>query len=193
MQTKKKTDMKESRLDKRLSKFLSYVLRHNPHKINLHLDEKGWASIDELITKATQDGYKITRHEIETVVTNNDKQRFVIDHERNLIRANQGHSFSVDLGLEPKKPLTVLFHGTVASALEGIKQKGLQKMNRQHVHLSPDTETAIKVGARRGKPIILKIQAEKMFQDGFVFYLSQNGVWLTDNVPFAYIDFPTGA
>jgi putative RNA 2'-phosphotransferase len=170
------------------SKFLSLILRHKPEVIGLRLDANGWAEIDEIIRLAATQGRSLTRPLLEEVVATSDKQRFVISEDRLKIRANQGHSISVDLELEPQVPPPVLFHGTATHYLESINAQGLTKRSRQHVHLSADETTALKVGQRHGKPIILKIFADKMHKVGYKFYRSANGVWLTDHVPSAFIE-----
>ena len=170
------------------SKFLSLILRHQPEKIGLSLDANGWASIDDLLRLSAAKGKPLTRALIEKVVETNDKQRFVFNEDRSMIRANQGHSVSVDLGLAPVTPPPVLFHGTATRFLDSIEKQGLLKGNRQHVHLSPDEGTAVKVGQRHGKPVVLKIAAGKMQIDGHKFYRSANGVWLVDHVPPAFFE-----
>jgi putative RNA 2'-phosphotransferase len=171
------------------SKFLSLVLRHAPETIKLQLDKNGWADVDELIAQCNQFGKKLDFDLLEEVVETNDKKRFAFNEDLTKIRASQGHSIDVDLGLNPTQPIGFLYHGTVKEFIDSIKKDGLQKMSRQHLHLSKDLETAIKVGSRRGKPIILTIDAPKMAADGFLFYLSENNVWLTENVPAEYIEF----
>jgi putative RNA 2'-phosphotransferase len=177
--------MKHMKNDEQLSKALSYVLRHRPDSIGVTLDKAGWCSIEELLAQLNAHGTKIDRESLVRVVQNDAKSRYSIDGEK--IRANQGHSVQVELGYKAKKPPTVLYHGTVAQFLAAIMKQGLQKMKRHHVHLSADEATANIVGARRGKPIILTVDAAKMDQDGFTFFLSDNGVWLTDEVPAKYI------
>ncbi|TDW46040.1 putative RNA 2'-phosphotransferase [Flavobacterium sp. 270] len=174
---------------KSTSKFLSLVLRHSPETIHLKLDENGWANVEELITKCNQHQKKIDLELLNIVVETNDKKRFTFNEDKTKIRASQGHSIEVELNLKEALPLEFLYHGTVEASIHGIKEKGLQKMSRQHVHLSKDKETAIKVGSRRGKPIILKVEARRMQEAGFKFYLSENEVWLTDEVPAKYIEF----
>jgi putative RNA 2'-phosphotransferase len=174
----------------RTSKFLSLVLRHRPEAIGLSLDEHGWADIDELLEAAKQSGKHLTRELICRVVGESDKKRFAINDDQTRIRASQGHSVDIDLGLQPVQPPEMLYHGTVGRFLASIMQTGLRSGSRQHVHLSPDTETAAKVGQRRGVPVILKIRSGDMYRDGLPFYLSENRVWLTDHVPVEYIEFP---
>ena len=174
---------------KSISKFLSLILRHSPETINIKLDENGWANVNELITKSANNRQSFTFDELQEIVATNDKQRFIFNEDKTLIRANQGHSISIDLALTPQIPPEFLYHGTVSKFIDNIKNDGLLKMNRQHVHLSKDKETAIKVGSRRGVPVILIVRSLKMNEDGFDFYLSENGVWLTDHVPAKYIEF----
>lgn len=173
---------------KKISKFLSYVLRHHPELINLNLDENGWANVDELITRSKRDPHEgISFEELDEIVETNDKKRFIFNEDKTRIRANQGHSIDINLALIPQKPPEFLYHGTAQSNIDSIFEKGIEKRNRQHVHLSQDIETATKVGMRHGKPIILTINTEKMFDDGIEFYLSENNVWLTDFVDIKYI------
>ena len=174
---------------KSVSKFLSLILRHQPEVIGITLDENGWTDVDELIAKMNTNGHRISFDELEEVVETNDKQRFAFSDDYNKIRASQGHSVNISLGLDPQEPPEYLYHGTVAKFLESIRKEGLQRMSRQHLHLSRDRETAMKVGSRRGMPVILNINTGAMYKDGFLFYLSDNGVWLTDHVPAKYINF----
>lgn len=173
--------------NKHSSKFLSYVLRHDPSKINIKLDKNGWVSVDELLEKCKTANVFITREELDDIVATNDKQRFKFSDDGLKIRASQGHSIKIDLNLKSKVPPVELYHGTVEKSLDGIKKNGLRSMSRHHLHLSSDVSTATNVGSRRGKPIILKIDSKAMYADGFKFYISDNGVWLIDEVPFKYI------
>ncbi|WP_395576135.1 RNA 2'-phosphotransferase [Streptomyces sp. BK79] len=172
----------------RVSKYLSKHLRHQPDRIGLTLDEAGWVEIDTLIAAAAAHGFRFTREELDHVVATNDKRRFAI--EGNRIRASQGHSVDVDLGLAPATPPAYLYHGTVARHLDAIRAEGLRPMNRHDVHLSKDRETATRVGARRGRPVVLPVDAGAMHRDGHVFHVSANGVWLTRHVPPRYVRFP---
>lgn len=174
----------------RTSKFLSLVLRHKPQAIGISLDNAGWVAIADLLDAANAAGTKLDFDLLLRVVHENDKQRFTISPDGESIRANQGHSIDVDLGLTPSMPPEVLYHGTVARFLDGIQAKGLLPGNRQHVHLSADRRTAESVGKRRGEPIVLRIDAQRMADDSIPFYLSENGVWLTANVSIEYIEFP---
>jgi len=169
------------------SKFLSLVLRHKPEQIGLRLDKAGWAEIDELVDRAVAAGVEIDRPMIESIATNCPKQRFSISEDRHRIRANQGHSLKVDLGMEERQPPKSLFHGTSTRFHESIKQTGIHPQARQYVHLSSDPETALVVGRRHGKPIVLRIDARTMGLDGYLFFLSENGVWLTEHVPYSYV------
>jgi len=174
----------------KISKFLSLVLRHKPKTIGLSLDQGGWARVDELLSAAKWAGVSLNREVLQQVVEQNDKQRFAFSEDHLMVRANQGHSIPIDLGLEALIPAELLFHGTATRFILSIKQQGLIPKGRRHVHLSPDKLTAVKVGQRHGKPIVLTVQAGQMHKRGFRFYRSANGVWLTDNVPVEYIIFP---
>ncbi|MBD2768872.1 RNA 2'-phosphotransferase [Hymenobacter sp. BT664] len=171
----------------RLSKFLSLHLRHTPEAIGLSLQEGGWVGVDELLAACAAHGVSISRSQLTELVVGNDKRRFAFDAVGTRIRAQQGHSVEVDLQLTPAVPPAVLYHGTAPAALPAIRREGLQKMNRHHVHLSPDEETARRVGARRGKPVILVTDAQALHTAGVVFYESGNGVWLVDQVPPQYL------
>ncbi|MFI2618891.1 RNA 2'-phosphotransferase [Streptomyces sp. NPDC018584] len=172
----------------KVSKYLSRHLRHQPDRIGLALDENGWVEIDALLAAAAAHRFPFTRAELDHVVAVNDKQRFAVDGGR--IRAQQGHSVGVDLGLPPATPPAYLYHGTVAAHLAAIRAEGLRPMNRHAVHLSADRETATRVGARRGRPVVLSVDAGAMHRDGHVFQVSGNGVWLTAAVPPGRLRFP---
>lgn len=174
----------------KISKFLSYVLRHKPDAIGLTLDDQGWANINELINKANQSSEVTTldRSLIQTVVDSNDKKRFVISDDGQRIRASQDHSVTVDLQLKPVEPPEFLYHGTATRFLDSILKEGLKPQQRQYVHLSKDIETAKAVGQRYGKPTILTIKARLMVEQGFKLYLAENGVWLTEEVPVNFIN-----
>ncbi len=174
---------------KTISKFLSLVLRHSPQTIGLQLDAQGWADVSELLAKTAGRHPVLSRDILELVVSTNDKKRFAFNEDGSRIRASQGHSVTVDLGLEQREPPEYLYHGTVPTFLPAIQNSGLQKMSRQHVHLSADKETATIVARRRGVPVILAVRAGQMYRDGHAFYQSANGVWLTGEVPLAYINF----
>lgn len=179
--------MKEQNLI-RIGKFLSLILRHEPSKINLTLDSEGWASVTALLTQLAKHNHPLTMEDLETIVETNNKQRYSFNEDKTHIRANQGHSLKqIDLGLTPQTPPKVLYHGTVTRFLASIREQGLIKGSRQHVHLSLDQATAHKVGSRHGKPVVLTIDAEQMHRNGLLFYCSENGVWLTDHVPVQYL------
>ncbi|HEX8021671.1 RNA 2'-phosphotransferase [Mucilaginibacter sp.] len=171
----------------RLSKFLSLVLRHQPELIGIKLDEQGWVAVDELLQKAGAHGNDITPEVLNHIVGTNAKKRFAFDDTRQKIRASQGHSVDVELGYEPQTPPDVLYHGTGSQSVDAILQTGLEKRSRQHVHLSSELETAIKVGQRHGKSVVLTVAAGEMHHLGHKFYLSENKVWLTDFVPTDFI------
>ncbi|MDJ1494667.1 RNA 2'-phosphotransferase [Cytophagaceae bacterium DM2B3-1] len=175
----------------KISKTLSYVLRHRPDEMGIILDENGYVGVDELIHQFNAySQIKLTLEKLKQVVANNDKQRFAFSADGSMIRASQGHSVQVDLGYEAQTPPEFLYHGTAASNLPSIRKSGLAKRSRHHVHLSPDVDTAKNVGARHGVPVVLPIKALEMHQDGKVFYKSANGVWLTNEVPVDYIILP---
>lgn len=178
--------MEEKRI-KTISKFLSLVLRHKPETIGINLDANGWASVSDLIQRSEAMGMKIEHAWLDWIVENNDKKRFAFNHDKTRIRANQGHSVKIDLGYTAQDPPENLYHGTGEKNVESIEKTGLLKKDRNHVHLSADPETARKVGQRHGKPVVFRVRAEAMSRDGYEFYLSENGVWLTDAVPAAYI------
>ncbi|MGW2278323.1 RNA 2'-phosphotransferase [Streptomyces sp. NPDC001770] len=171
----------------KVSKYLSKHLRHQPERIGLALDPNGWVDVAELLEAAARHHFPITRAELEHVVAVNDKRRFTLEGDR--LRANQGHTVAVDLDLPPAEPPPFLYHGTVARSLAAIRTEGLRPMARHHVHLSPDRETATRVGARRGRPVVLSVDAAAMHRAGHVFRVSANGVWLADSVPPEYLRF----
>lgn len=174
--------------DKRLSKFLSLILRHKPETIGIALDKHGWANVDELIQGIRNTVMEIDIPRLERVVRENDKKRFSFSDDGSRIRANQGHSIDVDVELEKRVPPEILYHGTVERNAASIGEKGLLSGNRLYVHLSPDAETAWKVASRRkGLSIIYEVSAGRMYRDGHVFYRSVNGVWLTEYVPVEYL------
>ncbi len=173
-----------------ISKFLSLILRHKPETIHLKLDLNGWAEVSELIDGINRGSrFTIDRNILENVVKNDSKQRYIFSKDKSKIRANQGHSIEVDLNLQPTYPLKILFHGTATKNIESIKEKGIMSQSRNHVHLSSDYGTAVIVGKRHGIPYVLTIDSELMFEEGHLFYLSDNGVWLTNKVPVKYIRF----
>lgn len=173
--------------NRNISKFLSLILRHQPEILGIQISENGWASTQEIIEKMTQRGMSIDLATIRKVVSENDKQRFKLSEDNSRIRANQGHSIEVAMGFESLPPPMILYHGTARKNLESIMELGLLKAARQHVHLSANKATATKVGQRHGIPVVLIVLAEKMEEQGFEFYRSENGVWLTDFVAPEYI------
>ncbi len=173
----------------RLSRLLSYVLRHRPDEFGLELDKGGWVSVEALLAAVQKSSHETTLDDVKEVVRRSDKQRFALSADGLRIRANQGHSVDVDLALDPVEPPELLFHGTVQKALPSIREEGLLRGRRHHVHLSPDRATASAVGARRGRPIILTVKAAEMHAEGHEFYRSLNDVWLTYAVPPGFILF----
>ncbi|MBD5551556.1 MAG: RNA 2'-phosphotransferase [Lachnospiraceae bacterium] len=174
-------------LDK-LSKFISLVLRHQPDAAHITLDEHGWANVEELLTGINETGRKIDMETLEGIVATDNKQRYSFNQDKTLIRANQGHSIPVDVELKEQEPPEFLYHGTATRFLDSIMNEGLKPMSRLYVHLSKDIETALKVGKRHGEPVILKIHSGVMYKDGYKFYLSENGVWLTKKVDAKYFE-----
>ncbi|MBT2382834.1 RNA 2'-phosphotransferase [Streptomyces sp. ISL-11] len=172
----------------RISKFLAKHLRHEPERIGITLDAHGWTPVDGLLTASAAHGFSFSRAELEEVVAASDKRRYAIEGDR--IRANQGHSVPVDLGLPVAEPPPWLFHGTVARSLAAIRTEGLRPMARHAVHLSADRETATRVGARRGKAVVLTVDAGAMHRAGHTFHVSENGVWLVERVPAEYLRVP---
>lgn len=176
---------------RKISKALSFWLRHKPEDIGIELGEDGWVDVQELMEKASTKLH-FDFNELKYVVDNNDKKRFSFSEDLCSIRANQGHSTDVKINFEEVKPPTILFHGAPVGVIDAIMKEGLKKMNRHHVHLSPDKETAAKVGSRRGKFEILEIEAMRMRADGHKIYISDNGVYLVDEVPAEYINRQRG-
>jgi putative RNA 2'-phosphotransferase len=172
---------------KRTSKHLSYVLRHDPGSIGLTLDAKGWVDVAELIEKSVAAGHPLDEGTLREIVATSDKQRFTLSADATRIRAAQGHSVAVDLGLAPSTPPTVLYHGTASKNVAAICVEGLKAGSRQQVHLSADAETARRVGSRHGAPVVLTIATQRMHAEGHIFTQADNGVWLTDHVPPKFI------
>jgi putative RNA 2'-phosphotransferase len=168
----------------KISKRLSYILRHAPDSVGLTLDENGWASVHDLRTKF---GSPLSIEDLKEVVETNEKKRFAFNDDLTKIRASQGHSIEIDLAYQPTTPPDFLFHGTATRFIESIKKDGLLKGSRHHVHLSLDEVTARKVGARHGSPVILTLKSKEMYEAGYVFYVSENDVWLTEHVPTRFI------
>lgn len=171
------------------SKFLSLILRHKPETIGLSLDDSGWVEIDILLEALARHKRPLSRDTLMEIVRTNDKKRFAISVDGRRIRASQGHSLDIVLGYRPCVPPDVLYHGTASRFQKSIEDQGLLKKDRHHVHMTASLDTARAVGSRHGKPVILTIDAEAMHRDGYEFFLSDNGVWLTDHVPVSYIDF----
>lgn len=172
------------------SKFLSLILRHEPQKVGLTLDNAGWVSVEDLLSAVNRHGVILTRERLNHIVATSDKKRFAFSEDGKRIRASQGHSVEVDLQYAPQTPPEILYHGTATRFVEGIRKDGLQKMERHDVHLSVETKVTLQVGARHGKPVLLIIRAGEMHRAGHVFRCSANGVWLTHQVPPEFIDFP---
>ena len=176
-------------MSKDLSRLLSRVLRHEPEFIGIELDPAGWVRIDRLLAQVKKSGFKADRTLLDQVVETNDKRRFTISEDGLRIRAAQGHSVVVDLGLVPSVPPDLLFHGTATVNLDSIFEKGLIPGSRRHVHLSKDDATALKVGQRHGKAVVLKVDAGRAHTDGISFFVADNGVWLTEALPAIYLSF----
>ena len=172
----------------KLSKYISMILRHKPEAAGIQLDAHGWAKVDELLTGINHTGRNITMEILEEIVASDYKQRYSFNEDKTMIRANQGHSISVDVEMQEQTPPPVLYHGTAERFLDRIMVQGLKPMGRMYVHLSWDIETAMNVGKRHGKPAVLKVDTKKMAEDGIKFYLSENGVWNTVMVPADYLE-----
>jgi putative RNA 2'-phosphotransferase len=171
----------------RVSKFLSRVLRHQPGLIGIELDRAGWVAVSDLLAACRAHNFPVAREELAEVLRENDKQRFALSEDGARIRASQGHSVRVELGYAPLAPPPVLYHGTATHLLASIRERGLSKGRRHHVHLSVDAATAAKVGARHGRPHVIEVQSGRMHAKGYEFYRSDNGVWLTEHVPAEYL------
>lgn len=169
------------------SRFLSLILRHKPEVIGISLDEHGWAEVDEVVA-GIRKTREFDRDMLEEIVRTDQKQRYSFNGDRTLIRANQGHSIPVDVELETAKPPEFLWHGTGEKYLASIEKNGLIPKSRLYVHISSDIDTARKVGQRHGKAVIFRVFAGKMQEDGYTFYCSKNGVWLTKEVPVRYLE-----
>lgn len=169
------------------SKFMSLILRHKPETIGISLDEHGWANVDELIAGIART-HKFNMDILEEIVRTDNKQRYSFNEDKTLIRANQGHSIPVDVELDEAEPPAELWHGTGEKYVSSIDKQGLIPKSRLYVHLSKDEETAMNVGKRHGKPVLYKVKAGDMYKDGYKFFLSKNGVWLTKEVPVKYLE-----
>ncbi len=172
------------------SKFLSLILRHEPEVVGLKLGEAGWVPVNELLEAVNRHGTSLTLDELKHIVATSDKKRFALSEDGLRIRASQGHSVEVDLQYPPQTPPEILYHGTATRFLDGIRKDGLQKMRRHDVHLSAETKVTVQVGSRHGKPALLTIRAGDMHRAGFIFRCSANGVWLVNQVPPEFIEFP---
>ena len=172
---------------KETSKYISLILRHKPETIGITLDEHGWANVDELISGIAKT-HEMNMNILEKIVSTDEKRRYSFNDDKTKIRANQGHSIQVDVELEEMRPPEILWHGTGEKFTGSIDEQGLIPKSRLYVHLSKDEETAFKVGTRHGKPVLYIVKAEEMFKDGYKFYLSKNGVWLTKEVPVKYLE-----
>jgi len=172
------------------SKFLSLILRHEPERVGLELDDAGWATVDALLQAVSRHGVSLSREQLDHIVATSEKKRFAFSDDGLRIRANQGHSVEVELGYAPTTPPELLYHGTPEKFVAVIRREGLSKMQRHHVHLSVDKATTLQVGARRGRPNLLTIRSGDMHRAGHVFYRSANNVWLVDHVPPEFILFP---
>lgn len=173
----------EKQRNEKVSKLLSYILRHEPGAVGLKLEEDGWVKVSDLVTACDKHGHFFTLDELKEIVETSDKKRFSFDEGEHRIRANQGHSADVQIEFEKRQPPAVLYHGTARKNIDAIFTEGLKKMQRHHVHLSSDTKTARAVGIRYGEPVIFEVDTASMLETDFEFYMSTNGVWLIDSVP----------
>ena len=173
----------------RTSKFLSLILRHEPHQVGITLDQAGWVGVQELLDAVNQHGVKLTLAELKHVVETNTKKRFAFSEDGQRIRASQGHSVEIDLQYAPQTPPAILYHGTATRFLDSIRKEGLKPMSRHDVHLSAETKMTLQVGGRHGKPVLLTIRAGDMHRSGHVFRCSANGVWLVHQVQPEFIEF----
>ena len=183
--------MSNTREEKRISKFLSFVLRHHPEHIGITLDENGWTDVETLLEKVNHHNIPLTFDLLKHIVDTNAKKRFAFNESLDKIRASQGHSIDVELGYTPQQPPEILYHGTAEKWVSAILETGLQKQSRHHVHLSADMETAKNVGQRHGRVVVFEVLAGEMFEEGIEFFVSANGVWLTDHVPVKYLSKKT--
>lgn len=171
----------------KISKYLALILRHKPEEVGISLDAHGWANVTDLIEGVNQT-YELNMEMLEEIVETDDKQRYSFNEDKTKIRANQGHSVNVDVELEEAAPPEYLWHGTAEKYVDSIKEAGLVKKSRLYVHLSSDYETAVLVGKRHGKPVVFCVKSGQMYTDGYKFFKSKNGVWLTDFVPVEYLE-----
>ena len=174
---------------KKTSVFISLILRHKPSAAGIELDKHGWARVDKLIEGVNSTGrYTLDMAKLEEIVRTDSKQRYSFNEDKTLIRANQGHSISVDVELKKCEPPGILYHGTAEKFIDSIMKEGLKPVSRLYVHLSTDIETAMNVGSRHGKPFVFKVNSGEMRRNGFDFFLSENGVWLTKSVPVEFLE-----
>ena len=178
--------MEQRESDIKLGRFLCLVLRHHPEEVGIILDEHGWADVGALLDGVCSTGRQIDRETLERIVREDNKQRYTFNEDHSRIRANQGHSIQVDVELRKVQPPQYLYHGTATRFLPAIQEEGIKRMNRQYVHLSPDYQTAVAVGHRYGVPVVLRVDAGAMAQNGMAFFRSENGVWLCEYVPPEY-------
>ncbi len=179
----------DTKQNKAISKYLSYILRHDPDDAAITLDKNGWTNVDILIQQVNDRFPMLNNTMLEYIVATNNKQRFAFNEDKTMIRASQGHSVEVELNYMAQEPPTVLFHGTAIENINAILQQGLKKQERHHVHLSENVTTALQVGSRHGRSTVLKIHSGKMHEQGYVFYISANNVWLTDFVPPEFMEY----
>lgn len=172
----------------KVSKYLTKHLRHRPERLGLRLDPGGWVDVDELLDACRRAQFSLSRDELAEVVERNDKRRFSLDDTGSRIRANQRHNLAIDLQLEAEVPPPLLYHGTWRLTVERVLGEGLQRMGRHHVHVTADVGTALKVGARHGRPTVLEVAARRLHDDGADLYRTDNAVWLTDHVPVTYLE-----
>lgn len=171
-----------------ISKYIALVLRHKPEEANLTLNKEGYCNTNDLIKAIRNNFGKFSMEDLETIVAEDSKGRYSFNEYKTMIRANQGHSTNqVDITFKEIVPPDVLYHGTASRFLDSIYKEGLKPMSRQYVHLSKDIDTATKVGERHGLVKVLNINAKQMYEDGYKFYLSENNVYLTKEVPQRYI------
>ncbi|HHT96354.1 MAG TPA: RNA 2'-phosphotransferase [Clostridiales bacterium] len=172
----------------KLSRFLSFILRHQPQAIGMKLNEEGYVNVSELLNAINNETkFNITMNTLQEIVNEDDKNRYSFNHDKTMLRANQGHSINVNVGLIEKQPKRNLYHGTSTKYMDNIRNQGLTKGKRLYVHLSDSRLTAKEVGARHGKPVVLMINIDSMIKDGYKFYQSANKIWLTEEVPAKYI------
>ena len=172
---------------KKTSKYIAYLLRHNPSAAELPMDENGWVEVRMLIEGVCKTGRQLDIETLTEIVETDEKQRFSFNEDGSKIRANQGHSLRVDVEMKELAPPAVLYHGTAEKYLASIREKGILKQTRNYVHLSKNPETAQRVGKRHGTSVVLQVDAQKMHKDGYRFFLSANGVWQIEHVPYCYV------